>query len=197
MSLTHLSLMPAPLRRGLDFHHGPGSCYRQNTLWMGVPGEHIWRNSRVSSVRLTRDALPRRASWNPRFLLWFCAAPRHDSSGAKAKQVQDVREKAHEGQREGEDADEESRRGFAPAPGLPPAGLQQERPAPDQDPNAQIHHWIHQHACGHAEPCVTGAGWTTFTHRIIFGSETDTEFLWWLGKKQSFMLSSYFLFWVL
>lgn len=159
---------------------------------MGVLEEWRWRRSRASSVPLAGDLLPRRPSSHGGFLLWFCAAAqRRDSRGAKAKQVQDVRERAHEGQREGEDADEEPRKGFAPAPGLPPAGLQQERPTSDQDPNAQIHHRIHQHARGDAEPRVTGAGWTTFTHRIISGPETVSH-----NNPNFFTLSLYLLFFV-
>lgn len=76
--------------------------------------------------------------------------------GAEAGQAQDVHQKTHEGQREGEDADEESRGGSAPSPRLPSAGLQQERPTLDQDSNPQIHDRIHQQAFGHPEPRVTG-----------------------------------------
>lgn len=60
--------------------------------------------------------------------------------GAEDGQVEDVYEKTHEGQREGEDANEESGGGFASAPRLPTAGLQQERTAPDQDTDTQIHY---------------------------------------------------------
>lgn len=105
-------------------------------------------------VLLAGDVFLRRPWGDAGFGFWLRGA-QNVLDGAEAAQTQNVHEKTREGQREGEDADEESRRSSAPAPRLPAAGLQQERPASDQDPDSQIHHRIHQPALRHLEPCVT------------------------------------------
>lgn len=111
---------------------------------------------RVLHVFLPGDVLLQRP---PGLLLLRLPGAQGD---AEAPQAQDVHQEAHEGQREGEDADEEPGRGSPPAPGLPASGLQQERTAADQDPDPQIHDRVHQQAVGHPEPCVTDANMDHF-----------------------------------
>lgn len=113
----------------------------------GVPG--------CFPVLLAGDVLLKRTPRDRRFVFQLHAES--EIGGAENGQVKDVDEEAHEGQREREDADEESGRGSASAAQLPAAGLQQARTAPDQDTDTQIHHRIHQYAFRHPQPCVTTA----------------------------------------